>query len=585
MTPHAAASGPDPVPAQRRWFAPAFVIPASSEQLLWAASLFWTLAANRLFLGAALHSRDLSRPANWAFALTLAVMLTCLHYLVLAPLAHRLSIKPLLTLLLIVTAAATYFMQAYGVYMDPSMIRNVLRTDAGETRELLSWALLVHLLLYAGLPLALLWHVRVRRRRWKGAILHRLLGISAAAALLAGGVLAEYQPLSSLMRNHKEVRYLVTPGNVLWSTGAVLAADLEGAAQPRQSIGLDAVPGPRMSARAQPGARPLLLVLVVGETARAASWGLSGYARQTTPNLAQLPVINETDVTACGTNTETSLPCMFAPVGRRDYDAARIRGSESLLHVLARAGAAVHWRDNQSGCKGVCEGLAQDRVASINPAGMCAAGNCLDEGLLAGLDARLASLPAKSGTHVWVLHMLGNHGPSYYRRYPRGFARFLPACEQDDLQLCTQDEIVNAYDNALLYTDHVLASLIGKLDAARAVDSAVLFVSDHGESLGENNLYLHGLPYAIAPEAQTKVPMLMWFSASLRSGTEALIDAGCLRQRAGRPITHDYLFHTVLALVDVRTRLRDPAWDLIGPCRNDGGAAQNRRVRLGMAHQ
>jgi lipid A ethanolaminephosphotransferase len=556
--------------ARGRWYLPAFMIPATSEQLLWAASLFWALAANRLFLGAALKSRDLSQAASWGFGLALVVMLTALHYLLLAPLAHRRSIKPLLALLLVVTAASTYFMQAFGVYLDPSMIRNVLRTDVAEARELLSWALLGHLLVYAVLPLAVLWRVRLQPQPWLGATLRRALGLAVAAALFVGALLAVFQPFSSLMRNHKELRYLVTPGNVMWSLGAVASAELKGAAKPRQPLGLDATPGPRMAARAAPGARPLVVMVVVGETARAANWGLSGYRRQTTPQLAQLPVLNFTDVTACGTNTETSLPCMFAPVGRRDYNEARIRGSDSLMHVLARAGVAVHWRDNQSGCKGVCDGLPNDEVASINPGDLCKDGHCMDEGLLAGLDERLAALPAKGGTQVWVLHMLGNHGPSYFRRYPPAFARFVPACEKDDLQLCSKDEIVNAYDNALLYTDHVLAGLIGKLRAAQGVDSAMLYVSDHGESLGENNLFLHGLPYAIAPEVQKKVPMVMWFSEGLVGGAQPLLDLGCLRQRAALPHAHDHLFHTVLGLVDLKTTLREPAWDLTAPCRSDG---------------
>ncbi len=562
---------PAKAPAHRRWCRPAFTIAATSEQLLWAASLFWALVANRQFLGAALRTRDLSDTATWGFAGALLVMLTCLHYLLLAPLANRFSVKPLLAAMTVVTACATYFMQAYGVFLDPSMISNVMRTDVAEARELLSWSLLAHLLVYAALPLAVLWRVCVQRPPVLGATLRRLLGLGLAAGLFVAALLSVYQPFSSLMRNNKEMRYLVTPANAIWSVGAVAAAQLKGAAKPRQPIGLDATPGPRMVARSQAGARPLVVVVVVGETARAANWGLSGYARQTTPQLARLPVINVPDVTACGTNTETSVPCLFAPVGRRDYDENRIHGSESLMHVLARAGVAVHWRDNQSGCKGVCDGVPQDDVVSFNPAGLCAEGRCMDEGLLAGMDARLQALPTKGGTQVWVLHMLGNHGPSYFRRYPAAFAQFKPACEKDDLHLCSQAEIVNAYDNALLYTDHVLTSLVGKLQAASgAVDSALLFVSDHGESLGENNLYLHGLPYAIAPDVQKKVPMVMWFSPGLSSGSHATLDLACLRRQAQLPVAHDHLFHTVLGLVDVKTALREPAWDLSDACRADG---------------
>jgi lipid A ethanolaminephosphotransferase len=561
---------------------------ASVEQLMWAASLFWALAANRLFFGAALKDRLLTQPASWGFALALLVMLTAVHYLLLSLVCTRHSVKPVLAVLLLGTAFATHFMQSYGVYLDPSMMRNVLRTDVAEARELFSWTLLPHLLLYAVLPLTLLARVRVRPQRWARAVGLRLVTMAAALAVLVGTLLLVFQPFASMMRNHREMRYLATPANFMWSIGAVAAAQAKGAAKPRQPIGLDAAPGPDFRTRS----KPLVVVLVVGETARAANWGLNGYTRQTTPGLAALQarngqpgagtVVNFGDVTACGTNTEVSLPCMFAPVGRRDYDEGRVRGSESLLHVAARAGVAVHWRDNQSGCKGVCEGLPQDEVSSLKLPGLCQDGRCMDEGLLAGLDERLAALARPAGraglagasgrasaapapTQLIVLHMLGNHGPSYFRRYPPAFARFQPTCNFDDLQKCSREQIVNAYDNALLYTDHVLASLVAKLQAAAAgVDSAVLYVSDHGESLGENNLFLHGLPYAIAPDLQKRVPMTLWFSPGAPQALR--LDTTCLGRRAAQPAAHDHLFHTLLGLLDVKTALYEPAFDIVQGC-------------------
>ncbi len=552
-----------------------FRIPATVEALVAAVSLLWAFTANRLFLSAALKDRLLSAPATWGFALALLVMLAALHFVMLALVSNRWTVKPLLALLITGTAFATYFMQTFGVYLDPTMMRNMLHTDIAEARELFSWSLLPHLLLHAVLPLLVLWRVRVVAHGWARSAVVRFGTLVLACVLLVGALVMVFQAFASLMRNHKDMRYLVTPGNYLWSISAVAAAQVRGAAKPRQAIGLDAAPGPRMVARAEAkdgvAAKPLLLVLVVGETARAANWGLNGYRPQTTPQLAQLPVINFPDVSACGTNTEVSLPCMFAPVGRRDYDEERIRGSQSLLHVLSRAGVAVHWRDNQSGCKGVCEGLPQDTVTALKPPGLCAMNRCLDEGLLAGLEAWLggaktAADGATAGTRLLVLHQLGNHGPSYFRRYPTAFARFKPACEHDDLQKCSREEIVNAYDNALLYTDHVLTSLIGKLQAASAtVDSAVLYVSDHGESLGENNLYLHGLPYAIAPDVQKRVPMVAWFSPGAAASIG--IDTECLKKRALAPAAHDHIFHTVLTLLDVKTALHETAWDLAQGCR------------------
>ncbi|HSQ71911.1 MAG TPA: sulfatase-like hydrolase/transferase, partial [Rubrivivax sp.] len=468
-----------------------FTVTATVDQLLLAAGRFWALAANRLFLSQALAQRGLSDPQTWGFALALIVLLTSLHYLLLAPLANRWTVKPLLASLIVVTAFAVHFMQAFGAYLDPTMLRNALHTDVAEARELFSWSLLPHLALYAALPLLVLSRVRVVQRPWLRASALRVGAALLATSVFVGTLMAVFQPMASLMRNHKELRYLATPANVLWSVAAVSAAQARGAAAPRQAIGLDAGLDPVAAART----RPLVVVMVVGETARKANWGLSGYARQTTPELARLPAINFAGVTSCGTNTETSLPCMFAPVGRRDYDESRIRGSESLLHVAAHAGVAVHWRDNQSGCKGVCEGLPQDDVASLALPGLCADGHCLDEGLLAGLDERLAAAAdaPHAGTQLLVLHTLGNHGPSYFRRYPDAFKRFQPACESDDLRQCSQQEIVNAYDNTVAYTDRFLDQTLNwlKTRAARGSDdTGLIYVSDHGESLGENGLYL-----------------------------------------------------------------------------------------------
>jgi lipid A ethanolaminephosphotransferase len=536
-----------------------FEIHAPAEFVLLAVALFWTLSANAMFFRAALREQAPAGAAAWGLLLALGVALTALQAFGLGLVATRRTLKPIVALLTIAAAFASHFMAAYGIYLDPGMLRNVLHTQPGEARELLGRTLVLHLAVHAGLPLLVLWRVRLVDRPWRRAFGWRLGLLAAAALAFVVALLLVFQPFASLMRNHKELRYLATPANLVWSSVRVAAADARGASRPREPIGLDARPGPSWAQRT----RPRVVVLVVGETARAANWGLNGYARATTPELARLPVVNFTDVTSCGTSTEVSLPCMFAPVGRRDYDEARIRRQESLLHVLARAGVAVQWRDNQTGCKGVCDGLPNDTVSALGAPGLCHGDHCLDEGLIADLDTRLTQA---HGTQLWVLHQLGNHGPAYARRYPPAFARFQPACASDDLGRCSRAEIVNAYDNALLYTDHLLAALVTKLQAhERDVDVAMLYVSDHGESLGEAGLYLHGMPYAIAPAPQTHVPMLMWLGD--RYATDTGLTHDCLAARAARPASHDHLFHTLLGLLDVRTALYDAAWDLGAGCR------------------
>src|SRR5690606_21760936 len=245
-------------------------------------------------------------------------------------------------------------------------LRNVLLTDTAESLEILSsWSLLPHLALQAMLPLALLWRVRLVQHARLAGLLTRIRLLVLTGVVLVAALLAAFQPLSTAVRNHREVRYLFTPANYLWSLGRVIVQEARGARGPRKPIGLDAASGPSWAT----ATRPALVVLVVGETARAANWGLNGYERQTAPELARLPVVNCGAVTACGTNTAVSLPCMFAPGGRRHYDESLIATSESLLHVVARAGVAVRWRDNQSGCKGVCEGLPMETVSAASAPG------------------------------------------------------------------------------------------------------------------------------------------------------------------------------------------------------------------------
>lgn len=483
------------------------------------------------------------------------LLLSCLNYLLLSILITRWTARPALSLLIFLTTATTYFMDRYGAYIDRAMMRNVLATDWREARDLLQLGMLPYLALYGALPLWLLSRVEIRvqplqKSWWHGAV-------AMAIALLGAGFglwLASSQ-LVPQMREHKEIRYLATPGNYLVSlTGALIGrTGTRGGA--RLPIGIDAQ---RMAAIQ----RPRVLVIVVGETVRAANWGLNGYARQTTPQLAERSVLNFVDVSACGTNTEVSLPCMFSQQGRRHYDEEAILGSESLLHVVQRAGIPVTWIDNQSGCKGICSGMHQINVSEQTDPELCPDGECLDGMLFNALKKHLSAAP---GDQLVVLHQMGNHGPAYFKRYPSEFARFQPACETADLWHCTPEAISNAYDNAILYTDDLLArsiDLLAGLPGNR--DTALIYVSDHGESLGENGLYLHSLPRAIAPSTQTHVPMVMWLSDGIRESLG--VDGRCLDEQSKQALSHDNLFHTALGLMGIDTSAWDAKLDILHPC-------------------
>ena len=524
-----------------------------TETLILVACLYFSLFANAVFWRAA-------APQPWAhgtWTLSLFLLVTAVHGVWLALLVWRRTARFVLSVLVVLAAIAGHYMASYGIYIDADMVRNVLHTDWREASDLAGADALLPLL--ASVPaLLVVWRVRLRPRTWSRTLLARAAFLAGAVMVGLLGVLPSIQPLTAFLRNQREVRYLVTPANVLVSLAKVVSEEAPGKARVQQPIGEDAVQAPTATMR-----RPRLLVLVVGETARAANWGLNGYARQTTPELARHDVLNFPHVAACGSSTEVSLPCMFSPYGREHYDEKEIRSHQSLLHVLQRAGVATLWQDNQSGCKGVCSGLPFVDLHARTDAGLCDGKRCEDGILLAGLAEAARRQP---GDQVIVLHMLGNHGPNYFERYPPAFKVYQPVCETSDLGRCSREQIVNAYDNALRYTDHVLASAIDALAAMPDYDTALLYVSDHGESLGENGLYLHGMPYSIAPREQLEVPMVAWFSDGWRTATG--LSRVCLRRQAAGARSHDELFHTVLGLTDVKTSLYRPDHDIFLTCRS-----------------
>ena len=503
--------------------------------------------------------------AGWSSFLVLGLLLWAFNLLVLGLLVWPVWRKPLGLALLAMSASSSYFMQAYGVVIDPTMLANALHTDVREVRDLLSVGMVWPLLFGLLLPGYWWWRQPVRALGWRRGALQQLgfIGLAAVAVLVLGWL--AFQDLASTMRNHKSLRYMINPYNAVYAVvrlgvGRAAQADL-----PLQPIGLDARHAGEEAKSPDQG--PLLL-LVVGETLRAQNVGLAGYARDTSPRLKPLKDRGELvyfdDVSSCGTNTQVSLPCMFSPLGRED-DRDSVR-QENLLDVLQRAGLAVLWLDNQSGCKGVCDRVPSASTREGSDPKECPEGECFDEVLLQTLPQRLQQLDPQRrarGTVV-VLHLMGSHGPAYFKRTPAAHKFFQPECTDQALQNCALEAVVNAYDNTARYTDHVLAELIDWLKAQQR-PTGLWFVSDHGESLGENGLFMHGMPYALAPKEQTHVPMLGWFSSAWQQ--QQGLDMACLRQKAGQPYSHDHLFHTWLGLADVTTSARAEAMDMAAGCR------------------
>jgi len=533
-----------------------------------AAGLWIAVFANWPLWQALLALPEMSSTRGAVFVSGFALMITALLTALLALAAWRFSIKPVIALFVLAAAFGAHFMGTYGVVIDSTMMVNVVQTDPREVRDLLSLRLLFSVLFLAGLPLLLLWRVRLQRLGALAQLGRNALGFTAALLVLAALVFALFADLSATMRNHKSMRYLINPLNSFYALADIGLRAKARPAGPPLPIGSDARVAPRAA-----GARAPLVLLVVGETARADHFALNGYERPTNPELAALDLVSFREVSSCGTNTAASLPCMFSHLGKAKFE-ARERDSENLLDLVQRVGMAVLWVDNQAGCKGLCERIPNAQAINAAPGGtapgvqICENGECLDEALLVGLDARLAALPAEQRERgvLLVLHQMGSHGPAYYKRSPPNRKPFMPECSTNVLQQCERANLINAYDNSIAYTDHVLAQTIGWLQGKSAqYDTTMLYVSDHGESLGENNLYLHGLPYALAPREQTHVPMIVWAAPTTAPATQAM--TACLRERRDVPLTHDNLFHSVLGLLGIQAGEYQVGLDAFAACR------------------
>ncbi len=512
-------------------------------------ALFIVLIDNHLFWHSLSVRLGLNSANDWFFALTVGAIIT----LVLNALFNIVFLKPLfkpfLIFVLLTAAMVSYFMDSFGVIVDKSMIHNVLETDVKEASELLTWPLFSHLLLYGGLPVTLLLLTRVKYHPWRRELLARGGLITGSLALIAVLVLVQYKNFTLFGRENRDLRMFINPVYATYSLNKVVQKKyFTSTDKPIQAIAPDAT-------RPDNGPRSVV-VLVVGETARAQSFSLNGYERDTNPYLAGQPILNFSNVQSCGTSTAESLPCMFSLLEHSTFKREKAAAYENVLDVLQRAGVEVVWRDNDSGSKGLSDRVTYQDFNQADDQEFCTSGNCFDEILLKGLPE---IMNAQNKDMLIVLHIKGSHGPAYYKRVPPSFKIFSPECASGNIQDCSQQEIINAYDTTILYTDYVLSRLI-KILEQQSFATAMLYISDHGESLGENGIYLHGLPYAFAPPEQTRVPMIFWASEQF-AGTR-LPDLATVATRTGNPYSHDNLFHSLLGLFDVSTRDYRPELDL-----------------------
>ena len=461
--------------------------------------------------------------------------------------------------LILTSALAFYASATYNIMFDYTMMENIFETNSGEAFSYFNLSAVLFFILLGVLPAFLLLKVKVT---YNSSVLKTLflkaallIGMVSIIALIA---VFYYKDYASIGRNNSYLNKMINPAHV-YNTFKYVKKNYLKKPITYSKLGQDAKLVPATNNK------PTLMVFVVGETARAQNIAYNGYTRNTNPYTDKMGIISFQHVTTCGTATAVSLPCLFSNMSRSEYKKERAINQDNVLDVLNHAGVKVQWLDNDGGDKQVAQNLVKLEVNKADNSDLCNKHSCYDQALLRLLPKLIEQDPLQN--KLFALHLIGSHGPTYYQRYPQDKALFKPTCERSDIENCSDQEIVNVYDNTIAYTDYILAETITMLEQYQDTYNVALFyLSDHGESLGENGLYLHGTPYVVAPDEQTHVPWFMW--ATDDYFTNKGISKNCLQQRANNDVvSHDNLFHTLLGFYGVNTKQKKNALDITNTCK------------------
>jgi len=520
----------------------------TTAKLIIISAIFLVLFDNFAFF------RDVIKvyPVFWVnigFLASVAIVLTCAIIVLLALVSSKYTIKPVLILTFFIASTAGYFMNNYNVVIDHTMIQNIFATNVKESAELFSFKLILYILLLGILPSLFVYRVGLKRGTLKAELISRLKIITFSLAAIFFCVLIFSKFYTSFLREHKPLRYRTNPTYSLYSLGKYLNIKFKDRNTELKRIGEDAKIPETDTDRE-------LIILVIGEAARADRFSLNNYSRETNPLLKKEDVVSLRNVHSCGTSTDVSVPCMFSMYDRSSYNEKKGKSTENLLDVINRTGkVSILWRENNSDSKGVALRVQYEDYRKPDKNPICDE-ECRDEGMLVGLQNYIDS--RSKGDILIVLHQMGNHGPAYYKRYPPSFEKFKPTCQTNELNKCSNEEISNAYDNAILYTDYFLDKVIKLLKHNDGrFETAMIYMSDHGESLGEKGLYLHGLPYFIAPDNQTHIAAIFWLGKDFNESKKML------KNRITKEYTQNNLFHTVLGLLEINTSLYDRGKNII----------------------
>lgn len=481
---------------------------------------------------------------NIFFLISLPFFLLGLTLLLQGLIAFRWLTKPILILTVSVSALIFYATITYGIVFDYGMVQNTLETDTAEAFSYLNIYAIGFFIIFGALPSWIIYSTKLTYQPFFKELLSRLKLISSSILLVFIIAAIFYSNYASVGRNNREVTKYIVPYAMIDASYKFVRNHYF--YPPLKFKLLDTAPS-----IVRDNNKKHVTVMVLGETARAMNFSLNGYEKPTNQYTEKQGVVSFSNVTSCGTATAISVPCMFSRLSKDNYNKRIAIAQQNVVDIIHLAGADVLWISNNNGsCKGVCTRVKNTQIATDKSNPLCDGEYCYDEALLAPLRAKLNNLSHENT--LIVLHMIGSHGPTYYKRYPKDKRVFTPDCQRSDIQNCSQEELLNTYDNTIAYTDFVLSKVITEMSvlaAKESIETSVLYVSDHGESLGEKGVYLHGLPYTFAPDEQTHIPMIYW-----ADNQQTDVNLNCLNQMSDTPLSHDNIFDTLLSIMSIRSK-------------------------------
>lgn len=544
-----------------------FMLKKRSISVTWFitfVALYQATILNYVYYRQVLAILQLDSFDNIILFLTMPIIVFCAVFALLNICYFKNIIKIVSILLILIGSSLAYFMNKFNILIDRDMLENSLQTTTAESLSYLSFSLVLTILIFGIIPTLFILSLSIKKERFGHYFIKRIMAIISpfiVVLIISFFLFKNYAPF---MRNNPQIIKYLLPSNYIASVISEVKY-LQYKNEPWKNIGVDIQ-------KKSNSKKPILFVVVMGETARSDNFSLYGYDKQTNPLLEQqnnLFVFKNT--TSCGTFTAYSVPCIFSQYTRTDYSAKVALRQDNVLDLLNRADTNIEWLENDGGCKGVCDRILNREIideykAKESP--LCNSGVCYDEVLLNELQNSLTAIETTKtkNDQLIVLHTIGSHGPTYYKRYPKSFKKFTPTCDTNEIDRCSKESLINTYDNTIVYTDYIINDVIEQLKPLQEkFNVGMIYLSDHGESLGENGIYLHGLPYNIAPKEQKSVPFMLWLSPSYQN--ELNLNKPCLIEQSEKTIhSQDQFFHTLLDLFFMKTKVYDKTLNILNSC-------------------